>query len=289
MILSEIFIIYLAAAAPFGVARFFSERSGGAGTGAALLKSAGAALAWPFTSLPRLLRRATSRREDGGETLGGFAPDEQRVEWVKRAAVNSLRALEDLLADARALEGEAERNAFFAAREGVERYAGLALACASASADARPSAREVELCRIAGRGGDDLLVAGRCVHRRNVTRLFAHRERAGAELIKALAAVRELARRARVTSLGERLRPGDVAPISEALLLALSRAAELIALFDERPLVDAAACLLEEESARLGHAESPDGAKEGEEPCTTQAVHTAFATRPLKTTTSPNA
>src|SRR5205814_10533968 len=85
------------------------------------------------------------------------------------------------------------RHALCAARECVERYAGLALACAGAREDAAPAPRELELCRIAGRAGDDLLAAGRCVHRRNVTRLLAHRERARSELVHALADVRDLA------------------------------------------------------------------------------------------------
>src|SRR5437588_396514 len=63
-----------------------------------------------------------------------------------------------------------------------------------AKAAAAPTPRELELCRIAGRAGDDLLAAGRCVHRRNVTRLLAHRERSRSELVHALADVRDLAR-----------------------------------------------------------------------------------------------
>ena len=65
MIVSELFIIYLAAAAPFGVARFLSEHSAGARFGAALFKAAGAALAWPFTSLPRLLTPLRARPPPG--------------------------------------------------------------------------------------------------------------------------------------------------------------------------------------------------------------------------------
>src|SRR5919205_1071845 len=193
MIVSELFIIYLAAAAPFGVARFLSEHSGGAGLRASLLKAAGAGLAWPFTSLPRLLHRLASLKSDAENAEGVNAPEGRRVEEVKRAAVVALRAVEDLLLEAGALEDESERYKLYAARECVERYAGLAAACATASADPRPTQREMELCRIAGRGGDDLLVAGRCVHRRNVTRLVAHRVRASVELVHALAAVREAA------------------------------------------------------------------------------------------------
>jgi hypothetical protein len=292
MILSDIFIIYLAAAAPFGVSRFLSEHAGGTATLPALFKSAGAALVWPFTSLTRLLGRVSRHGMENGafEVMGH---DEQRVERAKRAAVNALRAVEDSLEVAtRTPLDEAGRHTLYAARESVERYAGLALAAAQARPEARPTAREMELCRIAGRGGDDLLTAGRCVHRRNVTRLFAHRERASAELLQALSAVCSLARDCQTTTprangSEEHLRAGEAMRISEALPRALSRVAELPACFDDRATADALARLLEAERERLGHAARPRAAgREGEEPCTTQAVPTAFAGSTFRTTTS---
>ncbi|MBV9927924.1 MAG: hypothetical protein JOZ96_23085 [Acidobacteria bacterium] len=288
MIVSELFIIYLAAAAPFGVARFLSERTNGAGHGPALFKAAGAALAWPFTSLPRLLRRLSSSEAKTNADFGS-APDERRAEAVKRGAVNALRAVEDLLVEAGALGEESERHVLFAARECVERYAGLAAACSDARADARPTPREMELCRIAGRGGDDLLVAGRCVHRRNVTRLVAHRERASAELVNALEAVRRAAHKMYPPSpaaySSEHLRAADPRRISEALARALSRAVELLALFEDRSSNAAVARMLEAESA----AAAPQGGIEGEETCTTQAVPTAFVSPRLRTYTSRSA
>ena len=301
MIVSELFIIYLAAAAPFGVARFLSEHSGGASVRASFLRATGAALAWPFTSLPRLLRRLSSLKTEGPHAAGAFAPDERRVEEVKRAAVNALRAVEDLLADAGALDEESERHKLYAARECVERYAGLAAASADASADARPTPREMELCRIAGRGGDDLLVAGRCVHRRNVTRLVAHRARAGAELVQALAAVREAAHKdnpptpaayspEHLRAAGARRIPLDPRLTSEALSRALSRVVELMSLFDERAALVAVARMLDAECVRARRADSAaaEGAAgpEGEESCTTQAVPTAFVAPRLRTSTS---
>jgi hypothetical protein len=296
MIVSELFIIYLATAAPFGVARFLSEQTGGARVGAALFKAAGAALAWPFTSLPRLLRRLASLRTK--ETNEGHMPDERRVEEVKRATVNALRVVEDLLADAGALDEESERHKHYAARECVERYVGLAVACCSASADARPTRREMELCRIAGRGGDDLLVAGRCVHRRNVTRLVAHRERASSELVHALAAVREAAHKIhrpasysteQLRAAGARRIPADQRRTSEALSRALSRVVELLSLFDERAALVCVARMLDAECARARRAAETEGGNEGEEPCTTQAVPTAFVGPRLRTSTSRSA
>jgi hypothetical protein len=294
MILTELFIIYLAAAAPFGVSRFLSEQSSGAETGAAFFKAAGAALAWPFTSLPRLLRRLTSSRKEGANASVGNAPDERRLEEVKRAAVNALRVVEDRLADEGVLKEETERHKLYAARECVERYAGLAVACAEASADARPTPREMELCRIAGRGGDDLLVAGRCVHRRNVTRLVAHRERASVELVNALDAVRRAARQIDTPTpagyASEHLRAADPRRISEALSRAFSRVVELLSLFDERAALVSVARMLDAECRGAGPAAAVDaGGIEGEESCTTQAVPTAFVSPRLRTSTSRSA
>jgi hypothetical protein len=291
MITSDIFIIYLAAAAPFGVSRFLSEQAGGAGTWPALMRGAGAALAWPFTSLTRLLGRASSRRDEEAADFEGRIHDEPRVEQVKRAAVNALRAVEDSLEASRPALDEVGRHALYAAREGVERYAGLALAAAQARPEARPSVREMELCRIAGRGGDDLLTAGRCVHRRNVTRLVAHRERASAELVQALAAVCALACESQTTTRAadpvEQLRAGGAGRISEALPRALSLVVELLSLLDDRATSEAVARLLDAERERGGRAVRPRAAgAEGEASCTTQAVPTAFASSPLRTTTS---
>jgi hypothetical protein len=289
MLLSELAIIYLATAAPFGVSRFLNQNAQGVRGLRALLRSAAASLAWPLTALLLLSKRAKARAGESDEFDESNAPEDERVERVKRATVNSLRAVEDALVGARGLKCEAERHALFVARASVERYAGLALACIGLSAESAPSARELELCRIAGRAGDDLLVAGLCFHRRNVTRLLAHRERASAELVHALAAACEVAHTVYSTprqfKSAEQTGGDDVKEISESLLQALSRAIELLSLFDDRATIVALARLLDAECARLRRLEARTRSQEGGGQCTTQAVHTAFAT-PLRTTTT---
>jgi hypothetical protein len=296
MLLSELAIIYLAAAAPFGVARFLKDHTEKARAPRRLLRATAAALAWPLAA-PRMLlarARAAAVEGDAGEAR---AHTERRVELVKRSAVNSLREVEDLLVEAGGDAGmrEDDRHALFAARECVERYAGLSLACASADGEEAPTERELELCRIAGREGDDLLTAGRCVHRRSVTRLLAHRERARSELIHSLAGACEVTHDSRPGAGGvhSEVRAGGDArvPVSEAMLRALARAIELMSLFDDRGAVVSAARLLDAECARAGRlargaAHARPGAKEGAEPCTTRAAHTAFATQPPTTMTS---
>ena len=300
MLLSELAIIYLAAAAPFGVGHFLRRHARDARHSHSIAKAAAAALAWPLTALLLLIRRDGARAAEATELGRGFASNEQKVERVKRATVNALRAIEDLLAE-RGLGDKVERHALFAARECVERYAGLALACADARQDAAPTPRELELCRIAGRAGDDLLAAGRCVHRRNVTRLLAHRERSRSELVHALADVRDLARNtyppprpfhAADYSVGENANQiPDAKQISESLLHALARTIEMLSIFDDRATVVSVGRLLEAECARLRRLEAeampaPRVTREGGESCTTQAVHTAFATPRLPTPTS---
>lgn len=299
---SELVTIYLAAAAPFGVSFYLRRAARDTIDFRALARSTGAAMLWPLTVFRYLLDRdylaARLAFERGDES---FARRARMVEEAKRALVNSLRELEDLLAGVRACEvggrsheeghlaPEAEHHALFSARESVERYAGLALAAEGVSADARPTARELELCRLAGRTGDDLLLAGRCIHRRNVTRLLAHRERARAEMVEALAALRELTARAPAAP----RRDGQRGPrLSEAVQQTFSRAINLLTLLDERQAAEQLARLLDAECARRrllaaderllktnGSEAAPGEGATGGEPCTTPAATTASVTR----------
>jgi hypothetical protein len=313
MRLSEITIIYFAAAAPFGVAHFLRRPARGARRVKALSGAAGAALLWPLTVLLLLLERAGAQadaRDAGAEAQDG-AFDERRIERSKRELTNALREVEDVLDEgegevpddgrnerrddalntARGVGREARRFALYSARECVERYVGLALACAGARKDADPSERELELCRLAGGAGDDLLLAGRCIHRRNVSRLFAHRERARAELIHALAGVREEAGRLRADTPDESFNAA-ARRASEPLLRALARAVELLSLLEDEEAARRVARLLDAECARLRRLEAagadgaPEERRKGAQPCTTRAAHRAFATPLLRTTTS---
>ena len=291
---SELVIMYLAAAAPFGVARLLSSERF-VTRRALALSVASAALLWP-RSIISLIRRGV--RVEGSVPRACGGPEERRVEQVERAAVGALLSVEDILeGECGPLDG-AERHAMYAARSCVSRYAGLALACAEMTeAEPGPTTRETELFRVAGRKGEDLLTAGRCVRRRNAALLTAHRERARDELVHSLAAAGEAAHKA--LSAG---RSGDAeaagvdglpARVSEALLGAYARTVELLSLFDERTAVVSAARLMDAECARLRRLEThavgeaaPRGAtQEGAERCTTPTAHGAFATTLRSTTT----
>ncbi len=305
MRLSELTIIYFATAAPFGVASFLRQPARDARRLRALSRAAGAALLWPMTALLLLLARAGSPAETfkEGADAQDDAPDERRIERAKRALTNALREVEDVLDElgvderdgdmdgVRVVGREARRFAMFAARESAERYVGLALACAGAQRDANPSERELELCRLAGGAGDELLLAGRCIHRRNVTRLFAHRERARAEMIHALAEVREATGQLNNGTPRGEVSAAAARRASETLLRALARAVELLSLLEDEEAARRVARLLDAECARLRRLEAAldealEDARKGAQTCTTRAAHRAFAQPLLRTTTS---
>ena len=248
MRLSEFITIYLAAAAPFGVAHFLRCETRGGQRARALTRALVAALLWPLAAFVMFRKSKDESQEEAGERA---SDDERRIERTKRALVGALRDVEEIVEPMRGPEGETERHALFAAREAVERYVGLTLAARGLDADPAPTAREMELCRIAGRTGDDLLNAGRCVHRRNVTRLQAHRERARDELFHALAATRETATKRHAASA-----PPARARAAEALIQAFARAIELLSLLEDRAAVLRVARLLDAECAHLRRLET---------------------------------
>ena len=98
MRLSELITIYLAAAAPVGVAYFLSQHTHAQHT-TRLLRATGCALLWPFTLGAHLLaqkwhvRRAASVPHED-------RPHEARVEAHERTLVGTLHQVDDLLRDA---------------------------------------------------------------------------------------------------------------------------------------------------------------------------------------------
>jgi len=281
---SELVIMYLATAAPFGVARFFAAGRGRRGA-RALATACASALLWPRAAFA-LLRRRSLAAGEGPRARGTL--DERRIEQAERAVVGALLSVEDILEAECGPLGGAERYAMFAARSSVGRYAGLALACAAPvdEAEPRPTARETELCRVAGRTGEDLRTAGRCVRRRNAALLSAHRERARDELVHALAAAGEAAHKTVAARPKAEDGGGPARTISESLLGAYARAVELLSLFDDRGAVVSAARLMDAECARLRRLEERAAdAQEGVGRCTTHAAQGAFATTLRSTTT----
>ncbi len=191
MRLSELIIVYLAAAAPVGVAYLLRPPTH-AHRAPRLLRATGVALLWPLTLSAHLLtQRQRVRGQRGVDVIPNDAPDEVRVAAAEHALVNTLHQTDDLLCAAYDQRGARARQAATDARASVERFVGLTLAAKETERAAQPAARELELCRVAGRKGQDLLLAGLCLRRRNLAGLHAHCEQARTDIIHALAELLE--------------------------------------------------------------------------------------------------
>jgi hypothetical protein len=286
MRLSETITIYLAAGAPFGVAVFLREQTG-CGHALALVKATGATLLWPFAASAILLARLrhTGKRADAEERRIDASVGEKVVEAQRDLLASVYRVYELAQEDVFGKGREKMERAACRVRESVEKYVGLAMAAAEIEMGVTPDEREMELCRIAGRTGDDLLLAGLCIHRRNVARIRAHLERARAELVHTLAEVREVAA-VDVNRLdscaGEQ---ADLRARSKAILKSYGHAIELFSLLDDPLAARSVARLLDAECARLRRLGAPmeTGASERtcrEEQCTAHThpmVSTGFS------------
>jgi hypothetical protein len=242
MRLSELITIYLAAAAPVGVAYFLRQHTN-ARPSARLLRTAFVALVWPLTICAHLCtqqRRGQSER--GANAAHTALPDATRVAAAERALIATLHQADDLLRDAYDTRAGRARQATADARASIERFVGLALALPAAMRVELPTAHERELFRVAGRKGDDAEVAARCLHRRNLARLRAHHERARTELVHALAELLETV---------EHDLPAPhrgAQPFTEVywlLIRTFARTIDLLALLDDQPAAMRVARLLD--------------------------------------------
>ena len=247
MRLSHFITIYLAAAAPLAVT-YYLHRSAQRRGVRAVASSAGVALAWPLWLLVRHLRSGGHRLDVAATLLEPPASaDEDKVRRAERALLSALYLTEDLALESFGVRHGRACDAARGAAAGVERYAELTLAARRAREDAPPLPEELELARVAGRSCDDLLVAGRCLHRRNVARLRAHQAQARGELLRALdelGAAFDSERAGRITDAGSRRR------LHSALIEDYARAIELFSLLEDERAVWSVARLLDGACAR---------------------------------------
>jgi hypothetical protein len=281
MRLSETITIYLAAGAPFAVSYFLHAR---AGTDRAhlLLKTFAAGLLWPLAALRILLAPPTSKA--ASENISHRR--EEKIEEAKRRLLAALHAVSEMVACAPVCACENLERAACVLRDSVERYVGLAHAAEESELDAEPNESELELFRLAGRRGDDLLLAGRCAHRRNVLRLREHRTRARTDFLHALADIGdassvEAAQAANAAESGRQM--------SLAVLKLNGHAVELFSLLEDADAAMRAAQLLNHECARLRRLQplEPRDASEqqtGEELCTAHTSRPPLASLPNRTT-----
>jgi hypothetical protein len=164
----DMVIIYIALGAPAATLRCFeSERQ--KFRAKVLLGFAIDLLRWPV-----ILASAMQRRRGGSLQL---AADKAEARWqepilLERGSV--LAVLNRLFELERSIGLEWDEQLSMQTCEAVEAYVELSIAAVEASEDQKAEAPTLEICRIAGRRGEDLKIAGKCIHRRNSARLVAH-------------------------------------------------------------------------------------------------------------------
>jgi hypothetical protein len=300
MLLSEIIIIYLAIAAPFGVANFLRQPAGTTHT-RSLLQATYAAFLWPLALLPRSFVHKKFRRvepdaatpevstEVSMEVSTQLPPSrEQRADDAQRALLSSLYRIGDTAEEVSDANTVATNEAVRETGAAVERYVGLTLAVADADEAASPhTPRETELCRLSGRAGDDLDIAALCHGRRNIARLRAHQADSRLALLHALAELREVFESTFVVTTTD-VQAAATRPLFAALLETYVRTMALLSLFEDEHAAARVARLLDAVRARLRRIESlnPHIATEssvqtdttgnvfGDEPCTTSIPQT---------------
>ena len=231
MRLSEAITIYLAAGAPFGVTYFLRERPGQR-RALALFKATGAMLLWPLAASAILL--AHQRHKQDAAHANGKSYDVtigERVEQARRDLLASVYKVYEMASESFGKDREKMERAAGNVRESVEKYAVLARVRVEINSDAMPDRREMELCRVAGRQGDDLLLAGLCIRRRNVARINAHLDRARVELVHALAELRE---QVDVNRFNSHTSAQPLRLLSEAILESYGRAIEMFSLLEDQ-------------------------------------------------------
>ncbi len=276
MRLSELIIVYLAAAAPVGVA-YLLRRHTHTHRAASLFRATGIALLWPLTLSAHLLAQQRSLRV---AITPNDTPDEARITTAQHALVSTLHQTDDLLRDAYGGYSARARQAATDARAAIEQLVGLALALVEMKSAPPTAARELELCRIAGRKGDDLLIAGHCLRRRNLARLHAHHEQARTDAIHALAELLE--------TIEHDLPPRATAaqsfiPLYWLVVRSFAQTIDLLSLLDDQQTVMRVARLLDAACAwarRHDVLHQPRVAQIGDLPCLPQTPP-AGHTRPL--------
>jgi hypothetical protein len=248
MRLSETITIYLAAGAPFAVSYFLHQHAG-VSRARLFFKAALSGLLWPLVALRIFFRREQADARRGQSEANSLQPHEARVDAARRSLMSALYTVREVAAGCElgAESEKLERN-LYVLRDSVEKFVGLSNAFEVADTNAQPSERELELFRIAGRKGDDLVRAGVCVHRRNVMRLKEHHARARTELLHALAEIREAADSPRMAAGANAL---AARRLSIATLGLYGRAVDLLSLLEDESAAMSVAQLLNQECKRL--------------------------------------
>jgi hypothetical protein len=284
MRLSEAITIYLAAGAPFGFQHFLCRRERSAARPRSFYGAASAALFWPIAAALLLFPRRRTAAALDEKRLGeqvGRAQGKLLSSLYKLAelAQSSLAQFPSAQSSPAAESARVER-VVRTVREAAEKYIGLTLAAAEADAGGPPGQRELELYRVAGRKGRDLLLAGRCVRRRNAARLVKHQARSRTELLHALAEIRETVRAGDSTATHH---------ASVATVRLYACALDLLSLLKDEAAAAGVSRLLDAECARLRRLEAAKEARAAkEETCKAFTTRIVFNDRPQTRSLSSN-
>jgi hypothetical protein len=278
MRLSEAIIIYLAAGAPFGVYNLLRQSAADSRVQTSL-NAVRAALLWPLTAI-KILSSLKHPSKLLPESEAARVSDSflEKTAQAERQMLASLETVMRLAQELNVKEGAPDECAFRTVREILERYVGLTLVAAESDFDARPGARELELCRIAGRRGDDLLLAGRCIHRRNILRIITHQARARTELLHALDGISELAG---ITASFNNHKAAR--HLSVAIVRFHSNVFNLLSLLEDETAARGVSRLLDAECRKLRRMEArafKEGHATEEETCKPNAPHPIFTGQP---------
>jgi hypothetical protein len=319
MRLIEFIIIYLAAAAPVGVIYFLRQPTD-ARHAAIFARAFVAGLFFPVTLVGYALRlRRDAHGTHTSDTETHEATHEAKIDTSRKALVAALHNFEDRARDAGGKRAAHTVAAAHALTATVERYTGLTLALAHAEPEGEPDARELELARVAGRTGDDLDIAGRCVRRRNASRLCERQAQSRIELLHALAELQDAldafndpraahagvsdrtggsahagdSDHAGVSSRARACAPPSAQTISATLLRVYERAFDLFMLLEDARGVQSLTRLLDATRARLyrhhdadaAHASRRDPA--GEVSCKPQSSQAPSTPRPTQQLPTP--
>jgi hypothetical protein len=174
---SDLLIIYFSCGAPFGV-YFFLHNRGKMPFFKLLFSSIGAAAVW--IAYAYLLRREKITKRFTKKDFFSESPEisllEQQTSMMQEQILQ-----EFILLNSKA----ALKLQFFAFRDVLERFVGLTIAVKKSETGAGEN--EHEIFKVSGRKGKDAALAGKCLSRRNRSRLSEHQKSAREDFLKVLA------------------------------------------------------------------------------------------------------
>lgn len=273
----ETLTIYLAIGAPFGVSYFIHHRRP-VGRVIRVAKANLIVALWPLVLFRYFFNRLFTRASND---FPAYVQDnfEKKIDGAWRSFLAALYQVADAASQLRDSDREKLEQDARTVRESAEKFLALSANLASAAPGGHPSERELELLRIAGRTGDDLLVGGTCVQRRNAARLEQHHARARMEVLDGLAALGDRTDAAQLT---DDANADDLRRLSLVVLGLFGRALDLFSLVEDDAAAMTMAQLLNDECKRLRRFAALAKAAEqefgtGEQSCTTHTSRLSHA------------